>query len=140
MIGRSFIETPVCYDPIRLLYTNNLTYTVREATVDPAWVAVGFWEFVHQYATEHELVMDRLSRSDCAVPPPEQWEDHVVPTFSTNLEVVHIPSFQRPEVMDWLDTMDRNWRGFYKYRWGKMFAIFSDQAAIYSYLFALSCR
>jgi len=113
-----FFEEHVCYDPIRLSHANNLTYSVRDQSLEPAWVSVGFWGFVNEYATSHDEVMDRLSESDCAVPPSDEWDEHAVPTYTTHLEVVHVPSFQRPDVQDWMEAMDRNWRGFYQHRWG----------------------
>jgi len=100
------------------MHTSNLSYTYRATGMDPSWVTEGMWDFVIAYLVAHPETAETWARSGItfpwvALPPDESFYG-----FDTNLEFMHVPSFRRPDVQEWFDTVDANPLGFYKRRWG----------------------
>ncbi|RSH85788.1 hypothetical protein EHS25_003929 [Saitozyma podzolica] len=115
----SFMPKELAYDPIALAHRRGLKYLGRSIGFDAGVACHGMWDFVEEFADAHPGVAERMARND--LPIPDQTPDRIeapISAWYNNFEVAHVPSFRRPDVAEWLKTLNTFWRGFYVHRWG----------------------
>ncbi len=116
----SYFPEPVTYDPFDLAFSRNLSYISRKEDRDDNSVTIGMWSFLEAYVKDRSELKEQLEVNGIDLPLTEKSREEIgVPLWYNNFEVVHIPSFQRPDVKNWLSHLDAYWRGFYQFRWGK---------------------
>jgi hypothetical protein len=116
----SFMPKELAYDPIALAHRRGLKYLGRAVGLDDGAACRGMWDFVEEYTDAHPGLADRMARNDVPIPDPSPDRiEAAMPAWYNNFEVVHVPSFHRPEVAEWLKTLNKFWRGFYVHRWGE---------------------
>lgn len=128
MDSDSFIPEIVPYDPIDLAFERNLKYLSRVGDMepgygtDPGYVTHGLFDFVEDFVRPRDEIGERLLRNNLNIPPrSDERAEADFPVWYNNFEIVHVPSFQRPDVVEWLDHLEDYWLGFYQYRWGEFF-------------------
>lgn len=117
----SLLVTPMQEDPFRRLQKSGGKYVWRAQNRDMDFVVVGMWEFIDEYVGTHASVPGLRRRVDDTRLVKSITEDHMdgIGGYSTNFEIMHLPSFRRPDVADWLAHLRANDEGFYKWRWGE---------------------
>ncbi|KZO99372.1 glycosyltransferase family 15 protein [Calocera viscosa TUFC12733] len=109
----SFIVDQMSYDPISLLYQDDKKYGFVAVATDPPHVTEGFFPFVRAFAKRRPAVQAQMEKNGWQYPENER-----AFAYQNNFEVVHIPSFQTPEVKGWVNAVNANPLRIYKYRWG----------------------
>jgi len=117
----SFIEEPLCYDPIEVMHVRNRIYGYRYLGSDPPEVSRGMWALVDSYANEHPSIDERMRENGWNWPGGrvlEEMEKHHFPGFYNNFEIVRLEAFRRADVRAWLEEVASVPERAYKYRWG----------------------
>ncbi|GFZ52165.1 hypothetical protein JCM24511_09938 [Saitozyma sp. JCM 24511] len=115
----SFMPHELAYDPIAMAFERDLKYLGRVVMDDAGEACHGMWDFVEDFTNSHEGLADRLARNGMRIPAPSPERLQApISTYYNNFEVVHVPSFNRPDVAEWISSLDTYWRGFYVHRWG----------------------
>ncbi|KZT57448.1 glycosyltransferase family 15 protein [Calocera cornea HHB12733] len=109
----SFIVDEMPYDPIALLHQDSKKYGFLAVGTDPPLVSEGFFPFVRAFTSRRPAVQAQLEQNGWSYPENERPF-----TYMNNFEVVHIPSFQTPEMRSWANAVNANPLRIYKYRWG----------------------
>jgi hypothetical protein len=123
----SFMPQELAYDPIALAHRRGLKYLGRAIGDDAGAACHGMWDFIEEYTDAHPGLADRMARNDLPIPDltPDRIEASISAWYN-NFEVAHVPSFRRPDVAEWLRTLDTFWRGFYVHRWGEFSSAVRD--------------
>ncbi|EJT98413.1 nucleotide-diphospho-sugar transferase [Dacryopinax primogenitus] len=109
----SFIVDQVSYDPIGALFKDKKKYGFVAIATDPQFVTEGFFPFVQAFVARRPEIKTQLEKNGWKYPDSQRPF-----TYQNNFEVVHIPSFRTPEVMSWVNIVNRNPLLIFKYRWG----------------------
>ncbi|KAJ7754471.1 glycolipid 2-alpha-mannosyltransferase-domain-containing protein [Mycena metata] len=117
----SFIQEPVCFDPIEYLHATGKSFAYRAEGEDWQGVTAGMWPFTSNYAQRHPDVEDRLRGNRWPWAPKRNWPDYGkgmgFPGFGGNFEVVRIGRFQTPEVKEFFRELESDQTRFYYSRW-----------------------
>jgi hypothetical protein len=123
----SYILTPMYSDPFRRIHDSGKSYIYRQPGGDGAWVVMGLPDYIETWMDEHEndagaeSMRQRVEDSRLILAPRNE-RDGGMESYYNNWELVHVPSFRRPGVRDWLVGLTKHHEGFYKHRWGECFS------------------
>jgi hypothetical protein len=116
----SFMPHELAYDPIAMAFERDLKYLGRVVMDDAGEACHGMWNFIEDFTNSHEGLADRLARNGMRIPAPSPERLQApISTYYNNFEVVHVPAFIRPDVAEWISSLETYWRGFYVHRWGE---------------------
>ena len=124
MDSDSYILSPMYQDPFRRIHASGASYAWRHPGDELEYVVHGIPDYIEQYMNEHEHdagaegMRQRVEESRIIDAARNERQGGMA-TFYNNWELVHVPSFRRQGVRDWLVQLGQNDEGFYRYRWGE---------------------
>lgn len=101
----SRLKEPLCYDPFAAMHVRRRSYNYLSIKEDPAYVTVGRWGFVNNYALAHPSVAKQMHANKWEW-PHESWprssvEEETVELrfkgYDNNFEIVNLQSFRRAD-------------------------------------------
>jgi len=107
----SYIKAPIRFDIFKSFQRNGWKYGYRNERLDAPFVTVGMWEFDKRYS-----VLGNIENS-IQFPSADNYWKVPVPQYSNNIEIVHVPTFQQPQIIRFLNAV-RDTHYIYWRRWG----------------------
>ncbi|KAJ7458324.1 glycosyltransferase family 15 protein [Mycena galericulata] len=122
----SSVLGPTCLDPFEYMHTSNKSYAFRHFSPDMGWVTEGLHPFVNNYARRHPAVDRQLAKNNWEWPGDRAWpgreEDFGrganFPSYETNFDLVKVPRFRTPEMLEFFAELASEPKRFYWNRWG----------------------
>ena len=132
----SLFTAPLCYDPIEVIHRRQRLYGYVFIGSEPQWVTSGMWSLVQNYTDAHPSVDKRLGLNNWRWSHRDENGDESLDFFGygTNLEIVNLDAFRRPDIREWLDAIERYPEGIYKWRWGERKHFFR-QITLFTFFF-----
>lgn len=114
----SAIISPLMTDPFRRARAHSLVYAFRLTGADPEYAVRTLPTVVADYVADHpDLHLADMMAADGNTVTKH---DEFLQMWLNNWEIVHLASFRRKEVRDWLEHLwEKHAEGFYKHRWGE---------------------
>jgi len=122
MDSDSYIRSPIAYDPFRYMQKRKKLYAWRLKDFDELFVTEGMWNLLDDYTKAHSDVYLNTVANDYII--YDKKEDQVkerVPMYYNNFEIVHLPTFRRPEIQQWFQELRKDPERTYIKRWGKFY-------------------
>ena len=134
----SLFTAPLCYDPIEVIHRRQRLYGYVFIGSEPQWVTSGMWSLVQNYTDAHPSVDKRLGLNNWRWSHRDENGDESLDFFGygTNLEIVDLDAFRRPDIREWLDAIERYPEGIYKWRWGERKNFATSDKSQYSLFFS----
>lgn len=115
MDSDSCLTSPMIDNPFRVMRQQRLDYMWYSTVREPRAVTEDLRYFMRQHPGRPR---DINHRHDTDWLWAEMDDEHMeMRVFSTNIEWFHIPAFQRPDVVEWIDEVVQS-GGIYRHRWG----------------------
>lgn len=137
MDSDSYLLSPMYQDPFRRIQASGKSYAYRQGGGDPEFVVHGMADYIESWVASNGAALDAAGELDpqlggAAGVQARINESRLVESSRTsrnggmgayynNWELVHVPSFRKPGVKDWLEGLANHDEGFYRYRWGECF-------------------
>jgi hypothetical protein len=132
----SYLLTPMSRDPFRRIQSTGQSYAYRHYGGDPEFVVSGMADYIESWVSDasHAAALDLAGESDAALGGAGRVQERIATSkmiessrgyrkggmgaYYNNWELVHVASFRKPGVREWLESLGMHDEGFYKYRWG----------------------
>jgi hypothetical protein len=119
MDSDSALLSPMPYDPFERAHARELVYAYRVPGTDSPNLITGLNGFITDYAAAAGDARLSARIQDTALLTTGMARIGGFITYYNNFELVHVPSFRRPDVARWLNALGDDLPKFYKWRWGE---------------------